>query len=72
MKTYLLAMQFGPILPISYTITALSLLVEYWVDKYNLMRVHMKPKSSGKSLKKPGFSHQGEVNLADRAAASEG
>jgi len=50
MKTYLLAMFYGPILPIAYPITAISFIVEYWVDKYILIRRTPRPEAIGKYL----------------------
>ncbi|MEE4247734.1 MAG: hypothetical protein V2I33_20215 [Kangiellaceae bacterium] len=43
MKTYLLAMFYGPVLPIAYPITLLSLLGEFWVQKILLIRRHCRP-----------------------------
>lgn len=50
MKSYLLAMTYGPIMPIAYPITAISFVVEYWVDKYILLRRHCRPETIGKYL----------------------
>ncbi len=50
MKTYLLAMFYGPIMPLAYPITFCSLIVEYWVDKFILLRRHSRPLAMGKEL----------------------
>ena len=52
MKTYLLAMLYGPMLPMAYPITAISFFIEYWVDKYILLRRHTRPERMGNSLDK--------------------
>ena len=52
MKTYLLAMLYGPMLPIAYLITAISFVVEYWLDKYLLLRRHTRPERMGDNLDK--------------------
>jgi hypothetical protein len=43
MKTYLLAMFYGPIMPLAYPITFASLCMEYWIDKFILLRRHSRP-----------------------------
>ena len=50
MKTYLLVMMYGPVIPIAYPIAAISYFVEYWVDKYILLRRHCRPKNLGEKL----------------------
>lgn len=50
MKTYLLAMIYGPGIPMAYPITALSLFAEYWVHKYCLLRRHSMPERIGDKL----------------------
>ena len=43
MKTFLICMFYGPVLPIAYPITVLSLLAEYWTNKILLIRTHCRP-----------------------------
>ncbi len=50
MKTFLLAMYYSPILPIVWPITALSLVAEYWIAKYLLLRRHCRPDNLGNDL----------------------
>jgi len=50
MKTYLLAMFYGPILPIVFPITILSIIAEYWVGKIVLLRRHCRPENLGNDL----------------------
>ena len=45
MKTYLLTMFYGPILPIAYPIAGLTYVIEYWVDKTILLRRTPRPES---------------------------
>lgn len=49
-KTYLLAMYFGPIIPLAYPVTAISFFIEYWVNKYVLLRRHSRPEKMGENL----------------------
>ena len=50
MKTYLLTMFYGPIIPIAYPIAAVSFIIEYWVDKLILLRRTPRPETIGKYL----------------------
>jgi hypothetical protein len=50
MKTFLLAMFYSPILPIVWPVTVLSLIAEYWVSKYLLLRRHSRPETMGNDL----------------------
>lgn len=50
MKTYLVCMFYGPILPMAYPITMLSFVLEYWVDKFILFNRHVRPDAMGKHL----------------------
>jgi hypothetical protein len=43
MKTYLLAMFYGPVLPLVFPITVLSLIAEYWMIKTMLLRRYARP-----------------------------
>lgn len=52
MKTLLLGMFYGPVLPLVYPITAFSLVAEYWVSKYCLLRLHRRPENLGHFLDK--------------------
>jgi len=45
-------MMYGPIIPIAYPIAAISFFVEYWVDKYILLRRLCRPENIGKNLNK--------------------
>lgn len=42
--------MYGPILPIAYPITAIVFFVEYWIDKYILLRRNCRPPNIGKNL----------------------
>ena len=50
MKSYLLVMVYGSIIPIAFPITLVSFFVEYWIDKYLLLRRNCRPPISGKNL----------------------
>ena len=50
MKTYLLVMVYGSIMPIAFPIAAISFLVEYWIDKYILLRRNCRPPNIGRNL----------------------
>ena len=50
MKSYLLTMTYGVILPIAFPIAAISFFVEYWIDKYLLLRRNCVPRRTGKNL----------------------
>ena len=50
MKPYLLAMFYGPILPIVFPITILSIFAEYWVGKIVLIRRNCRPDDLGNDL----------------------
>jgi len=43
MKTYLLTLFYTPILPIAYPIAIVALVLQYWSEKYMLLRVHSRP-----------------------------
>ena len=43
-------MMYGPIIPIAYLITAIFFFVEYWLDKYILLRRNCRPPNIGKNL----------------------
>lgn len=43
MKTYLLTLFYAPILPLAYPLGLLALVLQYWVDKFMLLRVHARP-----------------------------
>ena len=49
-KSYLLVMVYGSIIPIAFPITLVSFLVEYWIDKYLLLRRNCHPPIIGKNL----------------------
>jgi hypothetical protein len=49
-NTFLLAMFYGPMIPIAFPITAMSLFAEYWLFKYLLMRRHTMPEKIGSEL----------------------
>ena len=42
-KTMLMTFFYAPILPVSFLISGIALFVEYWVDKYLLLRRHARP-----------------------------
>lgn len=43
MKTYLLTLFYAPVLPIAYPIGLIALILQYWAEKYMLLRVHSRP-----------------------------
>ena len=43
MKTYLLTVVYAPMMPFSYVFGIIAIFVQYWVDKYMLLRVHSRP-----------------------------
>lgn len=43
MKTYLLTLFYAPILPLAYPLGIVALVLQYWVDKFMLLRVHARP-----------------------------
>ena len=43
-------MTYGPMIPIAFPIAAISFFVEYWVDKYILLRRNCQPPIIGKNL----------------------
>lgn len=43
MKTYLLTVVYAPMMPFSFLFGLLALCIQYWVDKYMLLRVHARP-----------------------------
>jgi hypothetical protein len=43
MKTYLLTVVYAPMMPFSFLFGLLALCIQYWVDKYMLLRVHCRP-----------------------------
>ena len=42
-KTYLVTLFYAPVLPIAYPIGVVALLLQYWSEKYMLLRVHSRP-----------------------------
>jgi hypothetical protein len=50
MKTVLLAMFYAPMFPVAFPITLFSLILEYWVGKFVLLRRHCRPETMGKEL----------------------
>ena len=50
MKTYLLTMLYGPMIPIAYPVAAISFFFEYWIDKYRFLRRDRRPANMGKNL----------------------
>jgi len=43
MKTFLVAVVYAPILPLSLVIAIVGIGMEYWIDKYILLRRHARP-----------------------------
>ena len=43
MKTFLVAIIYAPILPICLLIAVIGIGMEYWIDKYILLRRHKRP-----------------------------
>ena len=43
-------MTYGAIIPVAFPIAAISFFVEYWIDKYVLLRRHCRPPIIGKNL----------------------
>ena len=50
MKSYLMVMTYGSIIPIAFPIMAISFFFEYWIDKYILLRRNCRPPIVGKKL----------------------
>lgn len=50
MKTYLLTVVYAPMMPLSFIFGLLALCIQYWVDKYMLLRVHARPVRLGHDL----------------------
>ena len=48
----MLTMTYGAIVPISFPFAAISFFVEYWVDKFKLLRRNCRPPIIGKNLVK--------------------
>lgn len=43
MKTYLVTVVYAPMMPFSFLFGILAMFIQYWVDKYMLLRVHSRP-----------------------------
>lgn len=43
MKTFMVAIIYAPILPIGLLIACIGIGMEYWIDKYMLLRRHSRP-----------------------------
>lgn len=50
MKTYLIILIMSPIFPLGMPIGFISMILQYWTDKYLLLRRHCKPPNLGKGL----------------------
>ena len=50
MKSYLLVMMYGSMIPIAFPITLVSFFFEYWIDKYLLLRRNCRPPIIGKNI----------------------
>lgn len=49
-KTYMLCMSYAPIVPIIIPICIAGLILEYWIVKYKLLRIHKKPRNYGNEI----------------------
>lgn len=46
-KTYMVTMFYSPLIPLVILIGVIALIVDYWVSKYMLLRIHARPKKHG-------------------------
>lgn len=49
-KTYIVTMFYAPLLPLVILIGVLAFIIDYWVSKYMLLRIHARPKMHGVEL----------------------
>lgn len=49
-KTYMLCVSYSPLLPIVIPICMAGLIIEHWICKYKLLRIHKKPRNYGNEI----------------------
>ena len=49
-KTYMLCMSYAPIVPVIIPVCIAGLILEYWIVKYKLLRIHKKPRNYGTEI----------------------
>jgi hypothetical protein len=49
-KTFILCIAYSPLVPIAIPISICGLMIEYWISKYMLLRVHTRPRNYGNEM----------------------
>lgn len=49
-KTFILCLTYSPIVPVAIPIAICGLIVEYWISKYMLLRIHTRPRIYGNEI----------------------
>lgn len=49
-KTFILCIAYSPLVPVAIPISICGLIIEYWISKYMLLRVHTRPRNYGNEM----------------------